>query len=485
MSRMNAPLTPNGQAGRRLLTGVTGLPALIAALFLLRSLVTFPIEHGDAARKYFAAAEICRTGDWSLLLLDHQTMRWSQLIPQVVVTWISGLRYEAAYILPLLAFSAYCASIVWMLRDRLDLRHSILLLAVLFVEPTALTHTGQLLNPPFGVAFSIMGVIALVRSKNDHIGWLALSALMFFCAYGSHVTYVSFAAGGLFWLLWYDRSIGRAAWFAGFLLCLLLLETVAFNALSGGELTFGRLEALAKGPHAQAAETILSPVPAHELLTRWLKIPAFDLVLVAGFLACSGWFLLSRPALAGAPPYLCCAMLSGGAFALFTTFAVLSLDPIRPMMPLRPMYLEPFYPYAAAASVYLFSRVERRIDTRWRLQLELTAGVLSAVLVFAYVASKGPLADTLNNRLNAFMWRSEPELSDFALRFSRGELILRGENRAALAFVARYRYPVAVVDDPESGTTSVPDPHPDALCLSQIRKIPLARNYHDCGAADP
>ena len=114
----------------------TYLLIAITCIFLLRSLWTYPIEHSDAIQKYFYAAEILRSGDWSILLTNHHTLRWAAILPQTGLTWLLGNRYEVFFILPLLMFSAYVVLIVFSLRNVLNVSQQLLLWAFLFFEST-------------------------------------------------------------------------------------------------------------------------------------------------------------------------------------------------------------------------------------------------------------------------------------------------------------------------------------------------------------
>ena len=471
----------SAQQNNEFSTKVWQFLALVMALFLLRSLVTFPVEHHDATLKYLAAAEIARSGDWGLLLWDHHTMRWAEMVPQTLITMLAGIRYEAVYIYTLLAFATGSALIIMALKDRLNPLHTLLLAGLLFFEPLSLMHTGQLMNPPFGVMFSFAGILILLGPGRNNLWGVSLAACMFFCAYGSHVTYLSFAAGGFFWLWWRQGRPAAAVLFAATLLALFAVETLAFNSLSDGKLTLGRIEALSQGKHVSWVHEKFKPVEYHHLFTRWLRVPRFDQLLALGFITCGAWLLWNRKARERAPDFLLLAMLTGTIFALSITFAIAGFNPLRPAMPLIPMYLQPFFPYAIIGSVWLYASMATRIRPRLRLGLELAGGLAMGLLLLGFVLTRGSMAEILNNRVNAFMWQSERELGDFADRFASGELKLVGRNRMSLSFVVRYRHPMKLNWDKDEEFTSVPSPNSDAQCLTHIRKIPLERNYQDCG----
>ena len=201
-------------------------------------------------------------------------------MPQVLVTWLSDFRYEGLYLLPLMAFAGMCAILLTVSWNHLGMLERLLLGALLFIEPLALNHTGQLLNPPFGVLFALLGVLCLTRREPLDNMALALAALMFFCAYGAHVTYLAFAGGAFAWL-WSAKYWSKAWLLAALIGALMALETVFFNYLSGWTLELGRLQALAGTPHVEK-------VSSWPLYRPGQHQPVVSMVTFACFQSCAG-----------------------------------------------------------------------------------------------------------------------------------------------------------------------------------------------------
>lgn len=457
--------------------------AVFLLLFLARSLVTFPIEHVDAAFKYEAAANIVRGGGLDELLTNHHTMRWSEVLPQVLVTWATAFRYEGLYLLPLAAF-ALAGALLWRgLQPTLSLTQQALLLALLFLEPVGLTHTGQLLNPPFGVLYALLAITVLARPGPPSWRRTVLAALAFFCAYGAHSTYLSFAAGGVAWLLLFQRRPDQAAVLVLTLAGLLILETLAFNAIAADDLSGGRFEALAGSVHMESVTNRFDTVAFHELFTRWLDLPLFSLAMAIGFGICTLWLAFDGRARRAAPPFLILCILIGGAYAVAITFAIVSVDPLRPIQPLRVMYLEPFLPFAIAVTTYGAARLEDGVPRRLRPWLEGGAVSVLVVLVAFAATQKDQWDRIVNNRLNAFAWKSHEQMSAFAGRFRDGEIILQGRNRYAFEKLIRYSGPVKTRRTRwYPHVTSAPRIQRDVRCVRGIRRIPLERNERPCEA---
>jgi hypothetical protein len=440
---------------------------------LLRSLWTFPIEHGDAVQKYFISAQVLSTGDWTLLLHNHHTLRWAAMLPQILVTWLAGVRYEVFYLLPLLFFSMTLVMLVIGLRTHLRAEWLLLLALLLFAEPQGYGTSNQLLNPPLGVFYALAGTWLLVRAGPGRHALVALAAGLFFVAYGVHVTYLSFAGGALIWLLVCKRQFAAAAWFGLTLLALAALETVLFNLLSGGELTFGRIEALAYGPHVEK-NLSREAVTLAELLGRWQQLPAFDLLLCAGFWISGGWMAAEWFKGRRSPQLLVCLFLVGMTYALAVTFAVVSLDPLQPAMGLRTMYLVPFLTFASIMTVYLMHELASRLFGQ-----HFRAGAVAIVLLLAgmiVLNSRIPLL--LNGGATAFVWRAQAEYADFSERFRQGQLVLGGRRQKVYSMIARFQAPVAV-QSLEQGIAPL-NLKPDHLCLQRLNRVPLALNYGAC-----
>ncbi len=446
----------------------------VALLFLLRSLWTFPIEHGDAVQKYFYSAEILRSGDWGTLLHNHHTMRWAAMLPQTALTWLLGTRYEVFFILPLLMFSLCVVLIIFSMRKILNFSQQLLLAVILFVDPRGVEASVQLLNAPFAVFFTIAGVLLLVYQGHRRNLAVMFAAVLFFIAYGAHVTYLSLAVGGFVWLLLFQRKPSRAAIFGGTILLLLVTEILVFNYLSDWQLTMGRLELLANGKHVQRVVDSDSSGGIAQLLGRWLNLSLPDILLSLAFLAAGPWLIMQKKAGRYIPVLIECIYVVGLCFAFAITFAIVSIDPIRPAMSLRPMYLTPFLSFAAIIAVFFWSDLTSLLQAkRHSLLVSVANLVFTAALV---VFSTYYVARAIG--FNGFIWKANSEYNDFSERFQQGELILTGRRKTVYRMIALFNRPVKTLNR-ESGI-SVVNPAPGAMCVMRLKKTPLQLNYEIC-----
>lgn len=453
---------------------------MFTLFFLLRSLVTFPVEHIDAMFKYDAASRMAEGAGAQELLRNQHTMRWIQTLPQAVITYLTSHRFEGLYLLPLTMFAGYCSLFLIAGRKFLDPAQLALLGLLLFIEPIALNHTGQLLNPPFGVFFSVAGAMILTRKGNPSPVLVVMAALLFFAAYASHVTYASFAGGAFVWLL-----IGEKRPCSAFLLAIvmsgcLLIETMLFNLAAEGTLPLGRVQALSHTPHMESVQQHWKTLDLNALLfERWTRAPLFDQVIFGGFLLfifLALWHWKNgQPRLSA---FTSCSVIMAGSYALALTFAVTSLNPIRPLIPTRPMYLQPIAPFAIFASVCLLAQLEKRLSpaVAWSIK----GGIMTSMVLFMLfeVQSRGSVSDVINARANAFMWRSHSALSDYSQRVREGTLIINGTSRHAMILLARY--PKQLTPSAPDKALLATDDSAKVLCVSGLRKIPLHKNYQNC-----
>ncbi|MCW8925912.1 MAG: hypothetical protein OQJ84_06625, partial [Xanthomonadales bacterium] len=410
----------------------------VVLVFLLRSLWTYPTEHSDAIQKYYYSAELIRTGDWSILLQIHHTMRWAAMLPQTGLTWLMGTRYEVFFLTPLLMFSLYVGLIIFSLRSILNGSQQLLLWTVLFCDPTSLLIANEYLVTGLGVTSVFAGILLLINGgQRQYLSTIA-AAFLFFVAYGAHVTYLSFAAGGFLWLLFFRKKPSLAIAFATTILLFITIETLLFNYLSGWQLALGRLEALATGPHTVRALD-KSPVTFAQLFLRWLDLPPPHLLLCLGFIMCGPWLIVQRRRGTPVPPVIECTFTVGFFFAVAVTFAVYSINPLTPVMPLDLRYLFPFLPFAAIISVYMLSVLVSGIRAR-----KYDRGIFAASLCFAVFLHVFPTYKIgfYHDRFKAFMWYADKEYTEFSEGFEQGRLILTGNKRVAFSMIARFKNPV-------------------------------------------
>jgi hypothetical protein len=446
----------------------------VLIVFLFRSLWTYPTDHFDSLQKHLYALEILKTGDWSLLLRDHHTLRWAAMFPQIGLTWLLGARFEILYILPLLMFSLYVVLMVFSLRNILNTSQLLLLGTILLTEIMGFHVSNHYSIVGLGIFFAFAGTLTLVRQGTHQNLSVIFSAIFFFIAYGAHVTYLGFAGGGFLWLLMCRRKPSQLVIFCATILLLMLMETLIFNYLSDWQLTLGRVEALAHGKHVVRSQGN-SAVSTGQLLSRWLLLPKPDFVLCLLFFLAGPWLILQKRRAHKVPDLIVCTYLVGLCFAVSLTFSIVSIDPIRPIIPLKIRYLIPFLPFAALMSVYLLSVCAPRILGKSHFKLE-RAGVLVFMLIMFTLPTWQ--LEFLNSKFSAFMWKAEKEYVEFSEKFIKGELLLTGKKKLVYPMIIKLRYPVKIEYRDQS--VSATNISTDVLCVKWLKKVPLHLNYQRC-----
>jgi hypothetical protein len=456
---------------------------LCLALMLVRSIWTFPVTDSDALTKYYFAAEIYRSGDWSLLLHNHHTMRWIEMVPQVFLNHAAGLRYELFYVLPLLVYSLFVTTLLYVLRTELKPGLLLLLFALLFVEPLSFRTSSQLLNPPFGVLFAVLGTVLLVKQGKDSYPAVIGAAVVFVLGYAAHTSYLAFAAGGVAWLVFFQRSYRKSAAFLAAIFSCLVLETLVFNSLSGGELILGRLEALTDTPHMERVFEIpvWSPSLEYVLFERWKDLPRFDFVLSMISFPAAAWLIIRRKAL-NVPDSVIALSLAGLAYAFLTTVTMIRLDPLEPLVPARSRYLTAYMPFAMLIVVFAFSTLLRQDNRMTRIFPALPAAALLFLLLFSPGIFNHPRDFLIVIRPDAFAWRAHKEYQDLADQVRDGKAIISGSKVHANKLAVIYRYPLQLTE--VEGGLGVMHVRNDARCVHTISLVPFSRNYSACFAAE-
>ena len=475
----------NDGSNRNYYLRVSGSPVafglfLFVIFFLLRSLVTFPVEHIDAMHKYDAASRIAKGHGLQELLRNQHTMRWIQTLPQAGVAWLTSHRFEGLYLLPLAVFAGYCSLFLLAGRKFLGPAQLAVLALLLLIEPIALNHTGQLLNPPFGVFFVVAGAMVLTRGGSLSSGAVIAASLLFFAAYASHVTYLSFAGGALIWLLIGEKRVRSALLFAIVITVCILLEMFFFNFITPEPLPLGRVQALAQTAHVQKVQTQWLPINLTALLfERWTRAPVFDQIMICGFAFFCVFSLLQwKNGQSRLSAFTSLSLIMASSYAFALTFAVASLNPIRPFIPTRPMYLEPIAPFAIFACVCLLAQAEKQLSTKVVWSLRGNFMLFMLLLLVVEVKNHGSFSHIINARVNAFMWRSHSALSEYSHSVRNGSVILTAVNPDAMVMLARYPQEASIQQPGRLLVLS--DALGDAFRVSHLRQIPLDRNYEDC-----
>ena len=371
-------------------------------------------------------------------------------------------------------FSLYVVLIVFSLRKILNTNYLLLLGTILLTEIMGFHVSNHYSIVGLGVFFAFAGILVLIRQGSRQNLSVIISAVLFFFAYGAHVTYLGFAGGGFLWLLLFRRKPSQLVIFCATILLLMVIETLIFNYLSDWQLTFGRAEALAHGEQVIRSQSY-SAVSIGQLFTRWLYLPKPDLLLCLLFFLAGPWLILQKRNGYKTPDLIVCTYLVGLCFAVSLTFSIVSINPIRPTMPLTIRYLIPFLPFAAIMSVYLLSGCIPKILGKSYFKME-RAGILVFMLIMFTLPTWQ--LDFFKGKFSAFLWKAETEYVEFSKKFMNGELLLTGKKKLVYPMIIKLRYPVKI--EIQKKGVSATNMSTDILCVEWLHKVPLHLNYQQC-----
>ena len=422
------------------LTGV--FLAIFVLVFFARSIYTVAPElGGDALRKWQISIAIAETNDLSLLVQDrHHSARWGINFPLVGIVKAGGDSATNYMLIPMLMYSGIFAMLVLFARHSFTGSALLLLCVLLFYEPMFFRASNNPQPFVFGVFYICISLWALVRFIDNRIfGYLLLSAIFAFLAYGAKETYVFFYPA-LFLLLLVRTNFKICVIYGAALLFLLFLETLLFNALSP-DFTLGRIEYLAEGRHLQSMykKELFGSYSIRDFLTRrWASLPLYNQIVTTLFTLFFCYLLATRR-LFKLDDYVVGVLLLAVSYYAMLTFIPLKLDPLLSVQPLSDKYLTTAMPFVIFAVVYLVNYCTQLLPTARSRQAN--RGIAIATLVFlAYsVVWESPMTYRFHEiypTKNAFIWKQREYIASMEESLEQGYAIcvLRWRNRSTVFY---------------------------------------------------
>ena len=171
-------------------------------LVIFRLLYSNPIEfNGESILKWHLGRIIFETREWGLFLPEdlheaHHELRWSIIIPQILLASLSSHGYASYFITPVLFYSLFTVLCVAMYGRSINaLLFGTLLGLVISFEPMGHSMASQLSTGAFGLLYVVAAFWCLLKYL-EFGGWkkVVVCALFCFLAYGAHLTYMVFWA---------------------------------------------------------------------------------------------------------------------------------------------------------------------------------------------------------------------------------------------------------------------------------------------------
>jgi hypothetical protein len=484
-------------------------------LLMFRAIFTVPMEFdGDSMGKWFAATEIVGNHNWDILRDSHHELRWSIIIPQVIVEKILPGRYENYFILPILCYSLFtliCIKSTYKLTGGMS---GWCILAGLAISYDPISHVmgSQMKTVAFGLfylSFSILFINGYVKEHRIH--QIMLCALFAFLAYGAHSTYLVFVAVPMLLLVFQYRDLRGVVLFLLCLLCLFLIETILLKMFSSGEIQAGRVNyILSSGAHSPVTTPYASgsPLTVGDLFSRWKLIPKYNFsVMVFFVIGCL--ILFNKKVRRAVPDELWLYIYAALIYGLAVSFPIVSIDPLKLVIGLHARYLAPFFPIAIVVVVWFLFFIT---GGKYKQVFHGAAVALCIVLSGLFFVGSFKLrcteevrvflpTDSLREKAgltychffrysqnqniypnpNMFLFRAQSYYERFNSDYLLGEIGLFGDTRIGLfRYILQYQHPNTPFLETEEGWYTI-DGESKNKCVMELGQTMMpAENYRAC-----
>ncbi len=345
-------------------------------LVLFRLVYSTPIEfNGESILKWHMGRVLFQTQNWSLLLGSHHELRWSVVLPNLLLGMFFPSGYVSYYITPIIFFSAFTVSCtVFFRHERTPVLLCLVLVCVVSFDPMGHVMASQVNSGAFGLFYCVAGFIFLVRYfDKGGLANIVLCSGFLFLAYAAHITYIVFCAAPVLYIGLNKKDRKGLLMFIVTFGLLFLFETLLLSLLSSGDtsVTGGRVERLwdtKRGGSIKWKGQDLYEL--HHVFDRWRMLPKYNLAIAVAF-CLGGVSLLNQGIRKKLPPGVWLCFYSAGVYGLAISFPIIGVNPIRLALDLHSRYLALFFPLA---SVFLVCLAGLILSGRW---YKVRSGVLT------------------------------------------------------------------------------------------------------------
>jgi hypothetical protein len=337
------------------------LCAIFFLLVLFRMLYSNPIEFNDESiLKWQLGKTVFETKEWALLLPRdaheaHHELRWSVIIPQILVAAIFSGGYASYFVTPILFYSIFTVLCIAMYGRQFEaFLFGALSAVVISFEPMGHVMASQLNTGAFGLLYVIAAFWCLLLYLKRG-GWekIVACALFSFFAYGAHITYLVFWAVPVTFLVINRRDYKTAITFISCLCILYVFEICILSFISNGGVTGGRVERIWEVKQSGATRFRGGDLfQVGHFFTRWRLIPKYDfLIMIAFLVGCLS--LIDYRVRKVVPPGIWLCFYGALFYGIAMSFPIIGWNPIRLALDLHSRYLAPFFPLATVFIVWL------------------------------------------------------------------------------------------------------------------------------------
>ena len=335
---LNSPNQSRRVVFHSLLPGVL----VFGIALLIRLYLTYSVGNsGDEFERWYQGKRVLQ--GIGMDRLDHHTLRWSINLPMLMFQWLLGTKPAIYYLIPA-SFGALASLFVFKISRSIAGLSVAILAAFLFTVTPQIAKSGSQLMPAiFSCAYILGTAYFILRfSENRKNSYLISAAIFMFLAYGSKVPNLFFLPGLVIFIYWQTDSLRPLVLFLSLLLLLFILETIGIALYTGDFVLTGRIHYLSQ--HMGVMQEDQWAYHFSDIWRRWLKLPGYWQILLAGALLCGLFMPFLRNDETRVKIWLLFLMLL--SFSFITTFAITSLEPVRFAQPLIDRYLTVTIPFA-------------------------------------------------------------------------------------------------------------------------------------------
>ena len=343
-------------------------------------------ENGDIELKWLAI-KAWADGQFPAFAPNHHNMRWGITLPAVAFVKLFGGTALTYLLLNHIVFALTTAGIYALIRKLTTPLVAAIALAMWLINPVAYSLPSNLMPEVWTMVYLVGGLLLLRKAYETGSAWTYAAAIaMFFLMYGAKETNVFFMPGlGLYEI--FRRNWRNVAIMVGVFGAMLAVETLIVNAaLSDSHILFGRAQAIVQAGHLNEMSNDW-PYQWSDLFTRWLfyaetnfdRLEYFAKVLYLAFFLATAWKVWTWIAARSLMPpagelgpngvpggeAISATWAMGLAFAFFSSFFILKLNPLMLGQPLNDRYLWPLLVNAyVVLAVALKAGLARMADAR-------------------------------------------------------------------------------------------------------------------------
>ena len=320
------------------------LPGLLVFLvaLLIRLYLTYPVGNsGDEFERWYQSKRILNAVGMDRM--DHHTLRWSVNIPVLIFQWLFGTKPVVYYLIPA-CFGALASLFVFNISRLITGLRTGFVSSFLFTVTPQISQVGsQLLTEIFSCTYLLGTAYFILRYfKNNRNSYLIFATIFMFLAYGSKEPNLFFLPGLTIYIYWRAKSLFPPVLFLSLLLLLFFVETAGVALYSGEFGWLGRINYLNQHMDVMQGEEMVYKLS--DIWSRWFILPGYWQCLLVASLICGLFTFWARHQENNHMIHLITLMLI--SFSLISTFAIISIDPLRFAQPLRSRYLTVTIPFA-------------------------------------------------------------------------------------------------------------------------------------------